>query len=80
VCLLLLEYHDSGWGLDEGRGGLCGDVYMNTRRRRELVLVEGAGSVEPAVANHHAFGIQYLAFVLVDDLAAPGGSPGDALG
>ena len=55
-------------GVSEGRGrSRCGD-YVDARGRREPVLVEGAGSVELAVANDDAAGIQYLAFVFVDDL------------
>jgi hypothetical protein len=65
--------------VEEGWGGLGGVVYVDARGRRKLVLVESARSVKAAVANHDASGVEYLALVLVDDLSATWGSPGDAL-
>ena len=71
--------YDSGWGVDERQRGLRDGVHVEARGWRDQVLVEGAGSIKLAVADHDASGLEYLAFVLVDAFAAPWGSPGDAL-
>jgi hypothetical protein len=47
--------------------------------RWKSILVIGAGSVKLSVTNHDSSGIEYLALVRVDDLAAAGWPLGDAL-
>jgi hypothetical protein len=53
---------------------------VDARVGRELVLVVRAWSIQPPVAGDDAADCEHLLLVLLDGLAAPGRSPGDALG